>query len=356
MKLELFWNKISPLLIPFSWLYGIAVRFRNAAYERGLFRTERLNVPVISIGNLSVGGTGKTPVTLKIAQLLKGSPFNQKPAILSRGYGRKTKEYTLVSGGEDVLCDATESGDECQIYARRLPGIPVAVDADRVSGGRRLTESFDISLLLLDDAFQHRRIYRDLDIVLIDSRYPIWNEKLLPAGTLREYSPALERAHLIVLTNFQPEDKENSTLLNNCIERFGQESVATCRPCFHRSYLFRTGEEVSSEEISGSGMIGFCGIAKPQGFQSMLEGLGIDVLTIIHFSDHHNYKPSDVEKLATVLNRAQADYLVTTEKDAVKLGPLFQALPVLVIEIDIEWLEGFDYLQQKLLDISKVNS
>lgn len=344
---ESLWRKSSLLFSPFAWLYGRGVSLRNLAYNSGLLKTHRLPIPVISIGNLNMGGTGKTPVTLSLARILRDPPYNLSPAVLSRGYKRRSSGYRLVSAGDGPICDWKESGDEPQLYASKLSGVPVAVDADRARGGRTLIEHFSPSVILLDDAFQHRRIQRDLDIVLLDESFQWQKERLLPAGYLREPPSALKRAHLIVLTHHQHGDEKSDELWRTWTGQFGENRLLACRTRPSGCAQFRTGEKVPLKALPDWRLIAFCGIAKPEAFLDTLTQLCADVRFLIRFPDHHVYKPKDVERLAISFTKEKADYLITTEKDAVKLGGLFQALPILVLEIEIEWLKGLDNLKNK---------
>ncbi len=345
-------NRLSPFLYPLVPFYAAVVKLRNLAYDCGILKTHRLSAPVISVGNVSVGGTGKTPVTLSLAKMLTQPPYSLSPAILSRGYHRKSTGYQLVANRDGAVCDWTVSGDEPQIYARNLNGVPVAVDADRARGGHTLIRHFSPSAILLDDAFQHRRIQRDLDIVLLDSSRKIEAERLLPAGMLREPLSALNRADLIVLTHFTPENDHFEQTWDVMLSRFGEEKVLACRFNFSNCSLLRTGENIELDHLKKKRVIAFCGIAKPSGFSAALDELGLDVPYLIRFPDHHCYKAKDVQRLAMAVNKVGAEYLITTEKDAVKLDGLFSALPILALQVEIEWLRGLDNLHSQLRKIT----
>ncbi|MFH1734489.1 MAG: tetraacyldisaccharide 4'-kinase [bacterium] len=345
------WLRFQPLLVPFVPFYRLGVALRNYTYNEGIFKVYRLPVPVISVGNLTVGGTGKTPVTLDLARLLLKAPFKQSPAILSRGYRRKSKGFQWVRDGQGNVSDWTVTGDEPQLYVESIPRIPVAVDSNRVRGGNILIEEAQPSLILLDDAMQHRAIHRDLNIVLHDSHLT-WSEaKLLPAGPLREPAQQLERADLLILTNYQSENPLCRETYDQSVELVGAENLITCRPQVTGCRLLRTGERISLKALIDKKLVGFCGIAKPERFAETLEALSAIVPYIIRFDDHHVYSSKDVERLAMTFNQCSADYLITTAKDAVKLGGLFNALTILALDIGIEWLSGFDVLQEKLRNL-----
>jgi tetraacyldisaccharide 4'-kinase len=310
-------------------------------------KTYRLPIPVISIGNLSVGGTGKTPVTLALAEALQQQPFARRPAVLSRGYRRTGKGFFLVSDGRKVHGTYREAGDEPLLIAQRLKGVVVAVDADRVRGGNRLIEIGSTDILLLDDGFQHRRIARDLDIVLLDAESDL-RGRLLPAGNLREPLAALRRADLIALARLNPEKIESRRLWNACVGLFGAQRLLAFQMKIRGCRRLRDGKAIPPQELKGMTLIPFCGIAKPRTFLKSLEALGAHIPFLIRFSDHHRYHAADVERLAVAYNRIKPDFLVTTEKDAVKLGGLFEALPILVLEIEIEWVQGEENLLREL--------
>jgi len=310
---------------------------------------------VVSVGNLSAGGTGKTPVTLALARLLQQPPYGVKVAVLSRGYRRKSKGFQWVSAGAGSLCDWEASGDEPQIFARRLHGVPVAVDADRVRGGAALVKEYSPRIILLDDGFQHRRLARDLDLVLIDpQRDP--KDRLLPRGLLREPLSSLGRADLVLLMAQDVDSAVFEQSWKYCADQYGEDRLIACRSHGSGCYELRSGENVPLEDLSGARLLPFCGIAKPENFLLTLGGLGAEIPVLIRFRDHHVYGLRDLERLAMVYARKKAQYLITTEKDAVKLSGLFHALPILVLQTEIEWLRGFENLQRELNRILTLSS
>lgn len=342
-------------LRPFSGLFAAVVYLRNRFYDWGVLRARRLPVPVISVGNLSAGGTGKTPLVLSLAKMLRDPPYQKAPAVLSRGYRRKSTGYQLVSAGEGPLCSWEVSGDEPQLMARKLSRVPVAVDRDRVRGGQALMGAFSLRVILLDDAFQYRRLRRDLDIVLLDAQRDL-NDSLLPLGLLREPLSALKRAHLILLCSQSDAKTHFDEAWRTGSSFFGAERLAAFRTKPSGCFDLRSGESVPTSALSGKRIIPFCGIAKPAGFLKTLEEVGADFPYLIRFPDHHHYKPADVERLAQAYVRHQAHFLITTEKDAVKLGGLFVALPILVLQIEIEWLRGLENLRRELNRLFPANS
>lgn len=273
---------------PLSAMFGMGVRLRNGLYDRGILKSRKLERPVISVGNISVGGSGKTPFVIMLAGLLKerGIEFD----VLSRGYGRKSKEILVVN--PDGL--PQKFGDEPLLMARTL-GAPVIVGVDRYRAGLLAEEKFpQCRLHLLDDGFQHRRLHRDFDIVLIAD--DDLGEPLLPVGRLREPFPALRRADAVVLA-------ANSTI-----------------PLRAR-LIWRVRRNIHFL-VPMSRVVAFCGIARPEQFFAGLRKLGMDLAETTMFPDHHRYTQSDVDRLLRAQTQTQATGFITTDKDRINLGPL----------------------------------
>jgi tetraacyldisaccharide 4'-kinase len=312
------------LLSPLSWLYGLAIRLRNRHYDRP-GKSLAARVPVLSIGNLTVGGTGKTPVVAWLAQRFIDEGL--KPAIVSRGYGgRAGKGPLLVSTGEGPVRGPAECGDEPCLLASLLPGVLVVVGSDRLAGASAAADR-GVDVVLLDDGFQHRRLARDLDILLIHSDRPFGNGRLLPAGPLREQLTALRRAGLIVLTRTAKEGDYRE--LERSIRRFNRSApilLSRHRP----AGLFDTrGAPVSYPERA----VLFCGIARPELFRRDIESLGIEVVGFRDYPDHYRYTERDIDELRGLAGDGVA--LITTEKDLARLGTA-EGLPLTVLRIEIE--------------------
>lgn len=348
---ERLWKRARPLLKPFVPSYYFCVSARNALYNLNLKKSRSLPIPVVSVGNLTMGGTGKTPLTLALARKLQSSPFKKKPAILLRGYRRRSSGFRLVSDGKRLLCDVRTSGDEAQLYGSKLTGVPVAVDENRRRGGEALIAQFHPSVILLDDGFQHRRLQRDLDIVLVDAATPLNKLTLLPAGPLREPVSSLRRADLIILTDFNGNNALCQSNFEAAVSANGADKVLTCRTKISGCRSLATEKKTSLKSLRGKKLIPFCGLANPQKFSATLAKLNANIPYLIRFPDHHFYQTRDVERLAMTFNAARADYLITTAKDAVKLQGLFAALPILVLDIEIEWLSGQETLDTMLFNL-----
>lgn len=295
---------------PLSALYGAAVRARNELYDRGLLATHHLEGPVVSIGNLTVGGAGKTPFLILLGELLeqRGVPFD----VLSRGYRRRTQGVAIV----DPEGSARDFGDEPLLIARKL-GVNVIVGEDRRQAGETAETTFGPQMHLLDDGFQHRRLARDFDIVMVTTTDG--QDSLLPSGRLREPVASLSRANAVVLTNDASAD--GLQLRHQLVWRVRRELVPpdTLEPCF-----------------------AFCGIARPEDFIAQLEAAQVVLAGTRIFRDHHRYTDEDVRDLERLRQQAGAPAFVTTEKDAMNLGARLHALqPIHVVPVRMR-LENAD--------------
>ncbi len=298
---------------PLSLLYGMVVAFRNRLYDRGILKQVRLSRPVISIGNITAGGTGKTPMTVLIANGLKARGF--RPAVLSRGYcGRLTTSGNVVSAGASILLRPEAAGDEPVLIAAAAPGIPVLTGPDRCFSGRLAIEKFGADILILDDAFQHRRLFRDVNILLLDKDRPFGNGQLLPAGPLREPRTALNRADIIVKTGIargEPE-RENPA---------GPDRIPVFRARYQALAIMQGKDHqlLPPGALHGKGIVAFTGIAGPDKFRATLEELGATIIKFLTFPDHYFYKQGDVQAIAGEAKALNAEMVLTTEKDGVKL-------------------------------------
>ena len=303
-------------------IYGLAAGVRNALYDRQMLPTKRLEGPVISVGNLSVGGSGKTPFVILLGELLKarGIPFD----VLSRGYGRQTRGVLLVDPGGS----SRDFGDEPLLIARRLD-IPVILGEERYQAGIFAEQKFGPRLHLLDDAFQHRALARDFDIVLVtadDAR-----DHLLPAGRLREPLTALQRADAVVLTAGAAPDL------------FSVDG----------KLVWRVRRGISAENVPPK-PVAFCGIARPQNFVLQLRKAGIEPSAEAVYRDHHAYTENDIRELLALKTQSEAGGFVTTEKDAVNLGAYFSALqPLAVVPVKMDLVDAANALDTMLRIISE---
>lgn len=325
-------------LVPLSLVYGAAVNIRSALYRNAIFKTETVGVPVISVGNITTGGTGKTPLVEWIAGRL--SERGSRVCVLTRGYRRANpSERVVVSDGERIVADTEQSGDEAMMLARSLVGkAAVVCDANRVAGARWAIENLNPDVLILDDGFQHVRIGRDLDIVTLDATNPWGNGRLLPAGILREPIDSLRRADCIIVT------RSGEAIEAGLQERIRQATDApTVRSTTVISRITPLGSpelEADREALRRPPVAAFCGIGNPNAFFRQLRAEGFDLRHNEVFRDHHKYSQTDIDRLTHRATAAGAHALITTAKDAVKLGPMRFTLPCYVIEIEMQIQEA----------------
>lgn len=321
VKAGLFWHL---LLYPLSLVYGVAVRLRALLYGAGVFGAAKLLCGVVSVGNVTVGGTGKTPVTILIAEFL--TKKEKRVVILSRGYKRAGSGVALVSDMEGVLLGPDEAGDEPYLMAKRLPGIPVVVGSDRVASGRYATELFKPDFVILDDGFQHLRLKRDLNILLVDGAEGFGNGYLLPRGILREPLTKIDRADVVFVKGRALNDSASRTIASHFIPalRFSY------RPS--HVYDLATGSRKAIEFLKDKRVAAVAGIANPESFFNTLDGLRVETTKKLAFPDHHSYGAEDIDLIRSEGERASM--VITTEKDGVKLKGRFTGLPVYCLAID----------------------
>ena len=337
------------LLIPFSWLYAAGLWIRNRLYALGVFRVQRLPCTVISVGNIAVGGTGKTPAVIAIAKHLQKAGL--RVAILLRGYKRKAHEgITVVSDGKQVYASVRESGDEAYMMAQCLSGVPIIVGRERYLAGQIALERFNVDVLLLDDAFQHRRLGRDIDILTVPVTHPFGNPaKLLPAGTLREPPAALQRADIILLTH--ADTPEISLSAKAAVKRLSPDALileSVHQPTHLYPLLCEDSRERQDVEVlKGKRLLAVCGIGNPNAFVGTLMRCSPANVELLAFPDHHGYIEADEQQIAAAFRAAKADLVVTTQKDAQKLASVMKhsELPVVVLVVALVIAGGDEKLK-----------
>lgn len=323
---------------PLAALYGAITRARLKLYQKGKLQTEEISVPVISVGNITTGGTGKTPIVEWVARA--AAREGRRVCILTRGYGRANPhERVLVSDGEQILSNALEGGDEPFLLAEKLKGLAAVVsDADRVAAARWALENLNSNLFILDDGFQHLRIKRDLDLVAIDATNPFGGGRLLPRGRLREPLKGLKRADCIIIT--RADQTEEIEALRLEVERLsGGLPVLLSRTRMKglRPLSGSTLDESAAINSFRQSVAAFCAIGNPQAFFSQLSNAGHKLVYTRAFADHRRYTQADVDGLVSRAAERGAQALLTTEKDAVKLRSFSFALPCYVVEIEMEF-------------------
>ena len=320
-----------------SGLYLLGYEARRAAYGAGLLRPSTVEARVVSVGNITAGGTGKTPATIYFARQFFED--GQKVVVLSRGYGRSTPmdEPAGVSDGHAFLLSPRESGDEPYLIARKLPGVPVVVCGDRVRGANFAIEKFNAETIVLDDGFQHVALSRDEDIVVIDSTAPFGFGHLLPRGLLREPLSALRRATTFLLTRAD-ECKHGDTVERlRDINPTAEILLSRHRPV--RLSRLGAGDDFPYDFISGKRVLALSSIGNPISFETTLKRLGAEVAASLRFKDHHWYSLDDVETVQKAAQQSRAEHIVSTEKDGVRLGLLAEApKDILLLEVELEMI------------------
>lgn len=341
-------------LLPLAFVYGLAVRARAALYRSGWLSRRTLPCRVVSVGNLTVGGTGKTPVVIWLVEWLQAR--GRRVGVLSRGYRRQSRASALlVSDGRRILAGPAEAGDEPHLIARRCPGAVVAVGPDRYQVGRWVLERFPVDCFVLDDGFQHLALNRDVDLLLVDASDAAGLVALLPTGRLREPLSAAARATAVLLTRADSEAGCRDVLARLAAEA---ETEQDSRPILVR---FRaegfvdtlTGAIKEPGWASGRRAVAFSGIANAASFRTLLVGLGVTVVEELVFPDHHVYSGTDLDRIRHLAERDGAEVVVTTEKDAVKIETLVRSSDstdrIWAVRLATEIIEGRERLERLVL-------
>ncbi len=332
------------LLFPLYLLslpYGGTVRARSLFYSLGLLRTRTLPCPVISIGNITVGGTGKTPLVMALAKGLMARGISV--ASLSRGYKGKRISNPVVSDGKDIFLSAEESGDEPFLMARACYGIPVLVGKNRFVNGRIALQRFGVKGLLLDDGYQHLALHRDINILLVDSHISFGDNTLLPRGILREPLSHLRRTDIFLLTKV-----ENPQTVQPLERKIHQIHPAS--QVFHSHYepvnlVSPEDEQEDLGSLKGKKILALSGVASPDYFSFLLRKCGAKIVKEASFPDHHFYTPEDLSSIKEKSRRA--DCIVTTEKDMVKLMQLdIRHLPIRALRVKVKIWEEEEFYQK----------
>ena len=355
-------NALKFVLGGLAKVYEQAVQLRLGLYRRRLFRPQELGCPVVSVGNLTVGGTGKTPVAEMLARELQSR--GRRVAILSRGYKSVPRPFAqrlrnklfkhldlfpprIVSDGKDVLLDSRRAGDEPHMLAKNLPGVCVLVDKDRVKSGLHALRHFDSDVLLLDDGLQYQRLRHRIDVVLVDSQAPFGNEHLLPRGTLREPPANLRRASYIVVTKSGP--KPDEALLARLRKLNRTAAIIECNHAPRHWQDLRTGEKLPLNHLKGRHVGAMSGIARPESFEEGVRQLGAMVEISKAFADHHRFTKKEILRFLEWCDRRSLDALVTTEKDAVRFPDIDNpSVPMLFLRVEIEILRGREHWEELL--------
>ena len=337
------------ILLPLSLAYGAAVRLRERLYRWRLLPTRRLPIKVVCVGNLTTGGTGKTPMVEYVARVLHDA--GKRVAVLTRGYkGTKERRGGVVCDGEAMMLSPRESGDEPYMLALRLGSIPVLVGRNRHASGNIACRRFDTEIAVLDDGYQHFQLARDLNIVLVDGRRGFGNGHMLPLGSLREPLSGLRRADRFVITKV--EGKEAAQPIEKTLQTWNAGAQI-----FHARYVPQslvdpmTGKRRGPEALKGKTIVAFAGLASPGYFFELLRSLGAAVRQEMIFPDHHRYTEKDAEDIREMT--AGAEWAVTTEKDMVRLRDVnIENLPIRVLEIRMDIADEERFKTSLLRDLA----
>ncbi|HEX4653028.1 MAG TPA: tetraacyldisaccharide 4'-kinase [Candidatus Udaeobacter sp.] len=353
------------ILYALSLVYDRLVQLRLYLYRKRIFRERALGCLVISIGNLTVGGTGKTPIVEKFARALQTG--GRRVAILTRGYksvprkrgwlSRLRGDYEpprVVSDGKSLLLDSVTAGDEPYMLAHNLKDVIVLVDKDRVKSGRLAIDKWEVDTLLLDDGFQYLHLKHRLDMVLVDRQAPFGNELLLPRGTLRERPRNLRRASYIFITK---NTGESNFELMRRIRRYNR--TAEVIECAHKPLYLQnifTGEQLPLEVLRGAFVGSLCAIAAPESFENALQKLGAHVDLAKRYIDHHYYTEAELVSFISRCMRRDLAMIVTTEKDSVRMPRLPESevkVPIYFLRVEIEILSGHESWEHCVARICK---
>ena len=319
---------LATFLSGLSIIYGGAVGMRNRLYRQGRLTTAKLPCPVISVGNITLGGTGKTPMTLHLSRLIAKLGF--KAAVISRGYkGCSERKGAIVSDGRSIRLNARQAGDEPFLLALLSTGLPVIVGRNRRASGWNAIRTFQPDVILLDDAFQHQRLKRDLDLVLLDSKAPFGNTRLFPRGPLREPVVSLLRADAVILTRCSAATPVYYDRLVRAVrprpvfraffKPVVRLTVSSQTPCY--GHLLSADLQAAAVFPDAKRLFAFSGLAHNQNFWQTVLERGGDLVGTMAFQDHHNYTSQDMECIVTTARKHRADRLVTTDKDFVRIPP-----------------------------------
>ncbi len=331
-------------LLEFLYYLGFSAKQRHY-----LKHQKRLPCKVISIGNITVGGTGKTPATIAVAEEAKKR--GKKPIILTRGYKGRAKGPCFVTRGKETLLSVKDAGDEPVLMAERLKGVPIVKGSNRFEAGMYALRELSVGemqfkdhVFILDDGFQHRGLYRDKDIVLIDSANPFGNRLLLPLGRLREPIESLKRADIVVVTRVggtigKGDGKEDDVI--NVVRRYNQEVALFLAGHTPVSCIMPSGQENAAGWLSGKKVFGFCALASPDAFRRTLLELGAEIRGFRSYRDHYQYRRQDISGIKTEAQHSGAQWIVATEKDIIKARNFDLPDNIAVVKVVFDVEEGF---------------
>jgi tetraacyldisaccharide 4'-kinase len=347
-------NFLLGVLHVFSILYGWAVLFKLGLYKYGILKQHKLSCHVISLGNITVGGTGKTPTAQRLATIIRDMGY--RVVILNRGYRAGWRgQVGLVSDGKRIYMTGAEAGDEAYLLAKSLPGVSVVIGRNRIITGEYAVNQLKADVIILDDGYQHWQLARDLDIVLIDSLNMFGNNFMLPRGTLREPLANLARAQIFLLTKVDQSTHDARDVIHGTLERYNGKALVV--ESIHKPRCFVEIEEwykgmsitdVALETVCSKKVLAFSAIGNPSSFEQTIVDIGVAEVCGIRYADHHDYTMAEMQYIMQQAVDEKAYALVTTEKDAVKIPAEFihsdRPLPLYVLSIAVHFTEGYEDL------------
>jgi tetraacyldisaccharide 4'-kinase len=349
-EIEGFASSVRLLLPILSFLYVTVIRLRNVLYNIGLLRTHRVDKPVISVGNITAGGTGKTPLVIWLCRCLSQQ---KKTVVLTRGY----------KAGTNLEESSQTYDDEPRILANSCPGVEVVINPDRVEGARQAIIKFNAEVLVMDDGFQHRRLGRDLDIVTIDATKPFGYGRILPAGLLREPIYGLTRADAVVITRSDQVNEIQLKVIEKQIENNTKDTIIA--KANHKVVAVRlaNGKKIIPRSLKGKRVFAFCGIGNPHSFTKTIRDLGCEIVASKIYNDHYHYREEDINEIISHSNKIGVDLIITTEKDWTKIDSLEivhseRASDIGYLKIELNFISGEEKIRgliEKSLGI-KINT
>jgi tetraacyldisaccharide 4'-kinase len=347
----------------FSIIYGWAVLFKLALYKCGILKQHKLACHVISLGNITVGGTGKTPTAQRLATIIRDVGY--RVVILNRGYRAGWRgQIGLVSDGKKIYMSASEAGDEAYLLAKSLPGVSVVIGRNRIVTGEYAVNELKADVIILDDGFQHWKLARDLDIVLIDSLNMFGNKFMLPRGTLREPLSNLARAQVFLLTKVDQSTHDARDVIHDTLNQYNSKALVV--ESIHKPRCFVEIEEwykgmcikdVALESVHGQKVLAFSAIGNPSSFEQTILDLGVTEVCGVRYADHHDYTMAEMQYIMQRAVDEKVYALVTTEKDAVKIPAEFihsdRPLPLYVLSIAVFFTEGYEDLMATIKKVEE---
>ena len=320
------------LLYPLSFLYRLVTTLRNYLYNTNIFNINKLPCKIISVGNITTGGSGKTPTVEFLALYLQS--IGKNVGIISRGYGRSSKHVKLVTDGIDKPTSWEQYGDEAFLLSQNLNSIPIVVGESKYEAGLKITSEFDLDVIIIDDGFQHRSLHRDLDIVLINSKDNQKTHKLLPLGNLREQISGLERADLIIYTKTNLHN--NIGYLNRLLKDVDIEKINSMLET--KSMLIgKDKQEIDKADLKSKNIYLLSAIGDNRGFKKTVEKISANIVGHSKFLDHYTFKTSDLQKVQSDAKKLSANYIITTEKDLVKIPDVNLEIPIYALKTEIHF-------------------